>query len=83
MSLAKTNLGPLGPSDIICGATYKIRTGKRVVLAELSGPWRDSGSEFFIAETPDGGFDIEYRGRGVWYAGPDIGELAVFEGSRA
>lgn len=83
MAPTKTNRSPLTPLDIADGETYKIRTRRGSFEAVLFGPCSDGGPEFFVVDGTDGGFDIEYDGRGVWSAGPIIGAVSVFEVSNA
>jgi hypothetical protein len=69
----------LHPTQIRVGATYIVKSVFSEDIAEISGPITDeNGVEFFIVESADGGFDIEFKGT-HWDGGDTIGDVTVEE----
>lgn len=73
-------MGPLAPSELKTGTTYKVRTQDGIHLAQIHGPMRDqNGVEFYIIENEGGDeYDVEYKGRGMWDAGHYYGKITIY-----
>ena len=69
----------LFPGQIRTGCTYVVTSVFSEDIAEISGPLTDeNGVEFFIVESQDGGFDIEFNGT-HWDGGDTIGDVIIAE----